>query len=212
MPTNPTNPGVHVEKIPAGVHAIAGVSTSTAAFVGTTMAGQANKPGHCLSELDYQRSFGGLDPASEVSYAIQQFFANGGKDAIVVRIDDVGLPGPGLRALDEADSFNLLCLPGISAKGALHEAVSLCRRRRAFFVVDAPLSVESPDGMLALVASAELPKDDHAALYYPWIDVPDPLRPGQWRRSAPSGTVAGLYARVDIREVSGKVRREPTRS
>jgi uncharacterized protein len=37
-----------------------------------------------------------------------------------------------------------------------------------------------------------------AALYYPWLDVPDPLSPnGALRRVPPTGHVAGVYARTD---------------
>ena len=196
MPTDPTYPGVYVQEVPGGVRTIAGVSTSLTAFVGTTKGGPVNEPVHCLSDKDFDESFGGLDPASEVGYAVRQFFANGGKDAIIVRIDDPAHPAPGIHALDEAD-FNLLCLPGVDAKTALDDGISLCRRRRAFLIVDSPLNVETPEGMLALAAGYELPRDDHASLYYPWVDIPDPLRSGQLRRSPPSGTIAGLYARID---------------
>jgi len=35
---------------------------------------------------DFEREFGGLDPLSEASYAIQHFFMNGGSEAYVVRV------------------------------------------------------------------------------------------------------------------------------
>src|SRR5260221_5712022 len=200
LPPDYIYPGVSVEEVPGGFHTIDGVSTSVTAFVGTTTAGPVNKPVQCLSDIEFDRTFGGLDPTSEVSYAVRQFFNNDGKNAIIVRIDDAALAGPGVQALeDDAEAhFNLLCLPGITAKSALADAIGLCRRRRAFLIVDAPLSANTPDDLLAMAASAQLPRDDHAALYYPWVDIPDPLHPGQWRRSAPSGTIAGLYARIDI--------------
>jgi len=35
---------------------------------------------------DYERIFGGLSPQSTVSYAVRDFFLNGGSQAIIVRV------------------------------------------------------------------------------------------------------------------------------
>jgi phage tail sheath protein FI len=85
MPTTPTYPGVYIEEIPSGVRTITGVATSIAAFVGYTARGPLNKAVRVLSYADFERNFGGLALDSEVSYAVQQFFGNGGTDAYVVR-------------------------------------------------------------------------------------------------------------------------------
>jgi len=85
MPTTPTYPGVYIEEIPSGVRTITGVATSIAAFVGYTARGPLNKAVRVLSFADFERNFGGLTQDSEVSYAVQQFFGNGGTDAYVVR-------------------------------------------------------------------------------------------------------------------------------
>jgi len=47
------------------------------------------------------------------------------------------------------------------------------------------------------MAGPSLPKSDHAALYFPWTTIADPLNSGQPRLTPPSGSVAGLYARID---------------
>lgn len=181
---------------------IAGVPTSVTAFVGATKRGPVHAPAHCLSFDDYERQFGGLAATSEVSYAVRQFFANGGTDAIVVRIGNGRKPAAkriveALRTLDREDLFNVLCLPGVSDPVVLTEAISYCRARRAFFIADAASATARPDEVLALIASASLSKSDHAAVYYPWIHVTDPLKRGRLRPTPPSGTIAGLYARVD---------------
>lgn len=85
MPITPTYPGVYIEELPSGVRTITGVSTSVAAFVDYFKQGLLNKPVQLLSFGDFDREFGGLDKSSEASYAIQQFFANGGTEAWVVR-------------------------------------------------------------------------------------------------------------------------------
>jgi uncharacterized protein len=103
----------------------------------------------------------------------------------------------GLYALDSVDIFNLLCLPGVSDGGVLADAVAYCRERRAFLIVDPPAATDTLDEIVKLSAGASLPKSDHAAIYYPWVKISDPLRSGKLRPTPPSGTIAGLYARTD---------------
>lgn len=86
MPSALTYPGVYIEEIPSGVRTIAGVATSVAAFVGYTRQGVPDKAVHVTSFGDFERSHGGLDRDSPVSYAIRQFFMNGGAEAWVVRV------------------------------------------------------------------------------------------------------------------------------
>jgi phage tail sheath protein FI len=86
MPVMVSYPGVYIEEIPSGVRTIAGVATSITAFVGYTARGRDNRAVRVLSFADFERSFGGLASDSELSYAVQQFFANGGTDVYVVRV------------------------------------------------------------------------------------------------------------------------------
>jgi phage tail sheath protein FI len=79
-------PGVYIQELSSGVHTISGVATSIAAFVGYTARGRDNWPQHIFSFADFERTCGGLDISSELSYAVQQFFDNGGTEAYVVRI------------------------------------------------------------------------------------------------------------------------------
>jgi uncharacterized protein len=86
MPVAPTYPGVYIEEVPSGVRTITGVSTSVTAFVGFTTRGPVNRGERVLSYGDFERKFGGLDASSPVSYAVKQFFQNGGSEAVVVRV------------------------------------------------------------------------------------------------------------------------------
>jgi phage tail sheath protein FI len=86
MPVNPTYPGVYIEEIPSGVRTITGVATSVTAFIGFFRRGPMNRAVQIFSYADFQREFGGLDQRSEASFAIQQYFLNGGSEAWVVRI------------------------------------------------------------------------------------------------------------------------------
>jgi uncharacterized protein len=85
MSITPTYPGVYIQELPSAVHPITGVATSIGAFVGYTAYGIDNRAQQIFSFSDYERLYGGLASNSELSYAVQQFFANGGTQAWVVR-------------------------------------------------------------------------------------------------------------------------------
>ena len=79
-------PGVYIEEMPSGVRTITGVATSIAAFVGYTSKGVPDKAVAITSYADFERQYGGLDRDSNVSYGVRQFFANGGTQALIVRV------------------------------------------------------------------------------------------------------------------------------
>jgi hypothetical protein len=85
-----TYPGVYVTEIPSGVRPVTGVATSITAFVGATLRGPDNKPTIVNGFADFQRIFGGLSPRSTVSFAVRDFFLNGGGQAIIVRLTHGG--------------------------------------------------------------------------------------------------------------------------
>jgi phage tail sheath protein FI len=89
MPSvNFTYPGVYIEEIPSGIVTITGVATSITAFVGRTPMGPVapDEPIHCYSFADFERYFGGRTDGYPLTYAVEDFFQNGGSDAVVVRV------------------------------------------------------------------------------------------------------------------------------
>ena len=88
MPVAVSYPGVYVEEISSGVRTITGVATSITAFVGRTHRGTTDEPTRVQSFGEFERAFGGLWSESTVSYAVAQFFQNGGGDALIVRVAD----------------------------------------------------------------------------------------------------------------------------
>ena len=86
MPSALSYPGVYIEEVSSGVRTITGVATSVTAFVGFTAKGQPNKAATITSYADFERQFGGLHRDSPVSYAVRQFYANGGSQALIVRV------------------------------------------------------------------------------------------------------------------------------
>ncbi len=317
-------PGIYIEEIKTGAKAILGVSTSVCAFVGTAKRGPINKAISCSNFGDFEKRFGGLATDSEMSYAIQQFFNNGGTEALAIRMAksftistinvkdeknanvvlkiwalDEGASGNSIRIkIDyknvhngsfnltvkfvdiydplngfkekfknitlekghlrsfnemvnnnsqlingkiikhshpeclniflsggseipftdaeatifyigsrtkkegiyalESTHFNLLCLPGISNVYIIANANTYCKERNAFMIIDSPKSVSKPEDLSTFLEGNTLPKTNNAAIYYPWLQIADRLNNGKLRSCPPSGTIAGIYARIDI--------------
>ena len=207
-------PGVYVEEAPAGARAIAGVPTSMAAFLGATQAGPVAAPLLVHSFAEFEAQFGGLAAEMPLGYAVQQYFANGGRDALIARIvpsgstlTDADLSSPvltaqkrGLWLLDHAEHFNILCIPPLSrnadvGRATWNAAVAYAVSRRAMVIVDPPTAwtaAPTRSEIAALVGASP-----NAALYYPRLQAADPLRGNQGASFAPCGAVAGIYARTD---------------
>ena len=85
MPVAVSFPGVYIEELPSGVRTIAGVATSITAFVGRAAMG-TDEPMLVNTFGDFERQFSSLDPAYPMSYAVRDFFQNGGARAVIVRL------------------------------------------------------------------------------------------------------------------------------
>jgi phage tail sheath protein FI len=86
MPASLTYPGVYIEEIPSGVRTITGVATSITAFIGRAVSGPTDDPVLINSFADYERRFGGLAVESPMSYAVRDFYLNGGSQALIIRV------------------------------------------------------------------------------------------------------------------------------
>jgi phage tail sheath protein FI len=339
MPIAPTYPGVYVEELPSGVHTITGVATSITAFIGRALRGPTDRPLLVQSFAEFDRTFGGLWARSPLSYAVQHFFLNGGRDALIARVhngaaaarvdlgaagfrlvassegawgnnlriridhdtrptepgetanslfnlsvrdadgtverfvnlsfesdhprfvthvlnlesqflrvdgtpaarpDASGAPpanadplvdnasstpltlggdgdpiGPnqvtdpalqaqkrGLWLLEQADLFNLLCIPPFTSEVDVPAAVwataqQYCATRRAMLLVDTPSGWTSADTARTQIDTLITDRGTNGAVFFPWIRVADPLRENRLSTFAPSGAVAGVFARTD---------------
>jgi phage tail sheath protein FI len=90
--------------------AIERAATAVTAFVGRALKGPVDQATSIASFDEYQRIFGGLWQPSTLSYAVEQFFENGGRACIVVRVCNGGrAPTLTLRCADQS-----LTLIGVS--------------------------------------------------------------------------------------------------
>ena len=81
-----TYPGVYIQEIPSGVRTISGVATAIAAFIGRTQRGPVHEPVTINNLGDFERSFGGLWSTGPMTYAVRDYFLNGGGQAVIVRL------------------------------------------------------------------------------------------------------------------------------
>ncbi len=73
-------------------HAIARVATGVTAFIGRALKGPVDTPVVIHAFAEYVRLFGGLWQPSTLSYALEQYFDNGGRTAVVVRVANSARP------------------------------------------------------------------------------------------------------------------------
>ncbi|MGW4049487.1 phage tail sheath family protein [Streptomyces sp. NPDC004779] len=92
MPQTFLHPGVYIQEVPGGSRAITGVATAITAFVGRALRGPLGEPVSVSSFTEFERVFGGLWKDSGLSYAIRDYFLNGGGTALVVRVGERALP------------------------------------------------------------------------------------------------------------------------
>lgn len=71
---------------------IARASAQLTAFVGRTLRGPLNQPITVRSFADFQQHFGGLWQPSPLSYAVEHFFEQGGRQAVIVRVANGASP------------------------------------------------------------------------------------------------------------------------
>ena len=130
--------------------------------------------------------------------------------------DLIGSPSlfTGIYALDKVDSFNLLGIPDATRASAsdpkqldsanvdpnsiFSVAMTYCKQRRAFLLVDAPPNVSDVASGVDWKSSGLTVHDTNGAAYFPRLKLPDPLNGFQLRTFAPCGVIAGLYSRTDV--------------
>lgn len=191
---------------------ITGVATSISAFIGSSLNGPTERPGPVNSFADFERLYGGLWAQSTLGYAVQQFFLNGGRQALILRVEgdaEAGITDADIIAslprLDHAGLLNVLCIPPLKRHGgdigkqAWDAAIAYARSRRAFVIVDPAERWANADDILNATSglTSVVTPSDNAAIYFPRILARDPLNSGQLASFAAGGAVAGIFARTD---------------
>jgi len=86
MPVSPTYPGVYIQEVDSGSRVVSGVATSITAFIGRCSQGPANSATTVFDYGEFETLFGGRMRDLPMTYAVDDFFNNGGSQAVIVRV------------------------------------------------------------------------------------------------------------------------------
>lgn len=169
----------------------------------------------CTNFTEYTNAFGdfSLDPGHrQLTHAVYGFFNNGGTRCYVVRLTDEANMDKALVAFELVDEIAIVTAPGLGLSaanpGTRDKIVAHCKNMGdRFAVLDGPQRETDLSNLTTIVANGgEMPAaTDYAAWYFPWVKVFDAVakkyQPSDYPDGvigvAPSGHVAGIYARVD---------------
>ena len=219
---NYTTPGIYVEEVSSGSRPIEAVGTSTAAFIGI-----APNPKAALGQAvpinnysEFIKTFAeGSAEGSPLSHAVFGFFNNGGSRCYVVNVGaGKGIASDpkkrsGIALLEAIDEISIVAAPGFTDPASYETLLSHCELLGdRIAILDGPQSAEiNALCQVATVDADEKDKDKdkaaglrarisdrgYGAMYYPWLVVRDPFNPAKTIEVAPSGHLAGVYARSD---------------
>lgn len=199
----PNLPGVKIQEVRLGGPPIVGVGTSTAGFVGRAPKGGVfvDQPRLVTSADQFVAEYiVDATTSTALSWAVLGFFANGGTACYVVNADS-DTPSEvveGIGLLEPIDEIAILAAPG-HTDATIYQALidQATRTGDRFAILDGPSKV----GALTQLTKggADRPPDSiYAAFYYPRIRVAKQLSgDADTAFVAPSGHIAGVYARVD---------------
>jgi uncharacterized protein len=182
------SPGVHVVEAPSAVKAIAGVSASTAAFIGKVDDAapfkMPLKPGsdtnrETVADTDkavlvtnfeqFKKKFGDFQTGNKtLAHAVFGFFLNGGSRCYVVRVTELTDVTAALAELTKIDEVALVAAPGATTKATQEAIIDHCTQLQDRFAI--------LDGQITTTITAEAIQgstktSNYAALYFPQIEV-----------------------------------------
>jgi phage tail sheath protein FI len=97
---------------------------------------------------------------------------------------------------DRIDLFNIICVPGLTEPATVAKMQQHAHERRAFLIVDCG-DTETVATVVGSLAGKTGVDASYSALYFPWVQAPDPLQQGALRAFPPCGFAAGIFARTD---------------
>jgi phage tail sheath protein FI len=156
----------------------------------------AGVPTLVTSWEQFKNRFGDFQSGnSTLAHAVYGFFNNGGTRCWVTRTD--GTTNGAIAALQQfeaIDEIAIVAAPGDTTADTQSAIISHCENMGDRFAIldgQAVTDYSQPGNIQGSVGNS-----DYAAMYYPRIEVFDPVTSGRVF-VFPSGHIAGIYARVD---------------
>jgi phage tail sheath protein FI len=203
-----------------------GTSTAGFVGLAPNAGARVNDPVAVNNWSEFLRAFVEPGNAStDLANAVYGFFLNGGSRCYVVNTGSadgaIAGNGRGLDLLEAVDEVAVIAAPGRTdpaSYAALLDSAERTRDRVA--ILDGPASVDNIEALTraaavagpSAAAAADAPPEGgkkrqglrprdsdggYGAFYYPWLVVRDALDPDKQIEVAPSGHLAGLFARTD---------------
>jgi hypothetical protein len=192
--------------------------TAVAGFVGLSAKGPTDVPVLLTKWPEFEYTFGDFSPGLFLAHSVHGWFINGGGPCFVARVGDDqgnadiydyrGEESSGIIGLERVDEVTIVAAPdivGLYGRGmyGLEQVrelqltlISHCEQMgNRMAVLDPP-----PDLIPRQVNEWANSRDwdtKVAALYYPWLRVPDPAGTPPFVNVPPSGHIAGMWARND---------------
>ena len=204
-------PGVYIQELGTSTPPIPGTSTSTAVVIGTSPKGPQYRPTNILSLQAFVNTYDGLRTGHLSSLAAKQYFDNGGKNLWVISTGTspsktASALVKGLARLSNIPSWNILFIPETTllpireAAQVFESALPLIQQHRAMFLLDLP----QPDPLrptvnhlIAWIRAQTAIQHPNMILYYPRVQVRSPIASSGTIAIPASGTMAGVFARID---------------
>jgi phage tail sheath protein FI len=211
MPNIFRKPVVFIQKMGTTNKAIVGVSTSTALLIGTLPNGWQYTTTNIRSLQEFERTSAGLKTNNIASLVAKQFFENGGRNLWFIstgtRLSRTATPFlKGLSLLSKIPFFNMLMIPETTllpdreAAKVFQAAVPLIEQHRAVYFLDPPQQDALRQTVKDLAAwfRAQVGiRHPNVVLYFPRVQVRSRVAPPPTVTIPVSGTMAGLFARLD---------------
>ena len=201
---------------------IEALATSVTAFVGGASRGPTDTATVVTSWSQFHTVFGSRSTHSHLAFSVHDFFANGGTDAVVVRVGsgpavtasdllggaDARSQRRGIYALDAIEVVGMIVIPPYAGPAGmatwdvephvLQATVAYAHERHAVVIADAPAAwTVGSRPKLDETALAAFPADPNLAVYLPRLLESDPAHRGGVVPVGASGAVAGVIARAD---------------
>lgn len=216
------HPGGFVEQTSMRAPSIRSAPTSTTGFVGDFPSGPTLEPTVVETVTEFEAVFDpsphiGDGSSSEAAVAVHDFFASGGRRAVVVRsgsdeavstVRDLVAALATLTAASGLEPVQLVAMPDMARRvdrfsadeyrRLVRSAADFCRDNQMFLLVDPNTTGDDVEDITAWVATMSGWMSSNSAVYFPRLVTPASLDAGLDRVPA-SGSVAGVMARTDAR-------------
>lgn len=170
-----------------------------------------SKPNHVEVVINEKSEFITVDDISDAANApenrpaVATYSLTAGDDGISELADGdyIGDPSQhtGFYAFDEIDGLNILAVPGVTTAQVIVGGISYAEGRKdLLYIAETPIHLEPLEAVDFRKGQGTYSHgafdSSYAALYYPWLEVSDPLT-GKKKLIPPTGAVAGCIARSD---------------